>query len=369
MGLLLRPLQVITTVRASPTNGTQPTAAAVATVPVTVAGCTPGAAPPPSTAQLLATGGALATASVTGAADGGAGREVRIASVDGTGGGSASGDAVISPNARPPLIVASIASVAPSAAFKWGVAATPSPPKLAMRYDSAAPAAFSVVYSRLPTGKIAVTGSVSLTNPNLIDTLPLARVQVELLRPGAARGAVVALAVCPRSADGLLFIGSQMAGPATLECGFALEADAAAAGAGAALTPVALLADGREALGAAVPLPGEVAAVPDGAAGPPPGECAVLCNRFVLLGDDGAKLLPKSGGGVDAGGGVGLAGEGCRGRAADVVCDGRTVTYSATFGPLGPTQCGTYTVRGWRRALLRVVSHSFARWRQPSSLQ
>ena len=409
--------QVVTTARATPTNGTQPTVAAVAAVAVKVEGC-PAAAAAATTlsaqgaaaaesdgrlAQLLATGGPL-TPAISGTAAAGRQQQQQqqqqqqpgsasgqgfggiqlpaellgALGVTGSGGGGGSGSSSgsRSPSARlkPPLVSLTAAPPAPSAAFKWTVAATPVPAALTLRYDEAASAGFSVVYARTAAAAVAADGSgggdskaraavtlsgrVALANPNPVDALALARVQVELVRPGAGSGggggAAVGLATCPRrAADGLLLVESPMAGAGRLECAFRLEATAADAGPGATLRAVAVLADGREAASAAVevqPLPTDAAAVEDGGQLSPPqqteGECATLCNRFVLLGDDGgAKLLPKAQPGVDAaGGGRGLAGEGCAGSPADVACEGRTVTYAATFGPLAPTQCGTYTV-------------------------
>jgi hypothetical protein len=230
---------------------------------------------------------------------------------------------------------------------------------MALAYSASAEAAFTVVYTRTPNsaaGRRAVTGRITVTNPNLIDDLPLARVQVELFRPGAAGRGAAALATCARTADGLLVAGSQLTGTGALECAFSLEASAAEVGPGAMVTAVVVLPDGREAASAPVTLPsadsssssssgsgvgvtGSIAAP----AGRAFGECAALSDKFVMLGDDGSRLMPSRA--VSASAANRLPGEGGGGAPPDVVCDSRTVTYSAVFGPLGAAACGTYTVR------------------------
>jgi hypothetical protein len=359
---------VVSTVRASPTNGTQPTVTATAAVAVTVTDCPPAAAAPPSLAQQLVTGGPLTPiASRLRAGSGGQGG----GSGSGGGGNSSSaargspspastGDRALdmllappdpagaaasaAPALKLPLLAAAVGSVAPSRAQLWSVRASPVPPRLSFAYAGSADARFTVVYARAPAaaaGRVAVAGRVAISNPNLIDALPLARVQVELYRPGAGAPGAAALATCPRGRDGLLAVDSQLTGSGALECGFVLDAAEADAGPGALLTAVALTADGREA--AAPPLRLPAARAPAAAAAPPPGECAAVADDFVLLGEDGSRLLPEPPPPA-ASGAERLPGERGGGGPGDVICDTRTITYAATFGPLAPGACGTYTV-------------------------
>ncbi|KIZ05878.1 hypothetical protein MNEG_2085 [Monoraphidium neglectum] len=368
--------KVVTTARASATNGTQPTAAATASVAVEVAGCPPSASTSPTLAQLLATGGPLATrSSSSNAPPAPAGGSISAAGL--TPGlqlesgawdpsaaepqGAAAGAAA---PLQLPLVSALVAGVRPSSAFSWSVRSQPAPPSMALAYSASAEAAFTVVYTRTPNsaaGRRAVTGRITVTNPNLIDDLPLARVQVELFRPGAAGRGAAALATCARTADGLLVAGSQLTGTGALECAFSLEASAAEVGPGAMVTAVVVLPDGREAASAPVTLPsadsssssssgsgvgvtGSIAAP----AGRAFGECAALSDKFVMLGDDGSRLMPSRA--VSASAANRLPGEGGGGAPPDVVCDSRTVTYSAVFGPLGAAACGTYTASNMVKA-------------------
>ncbi|GBF98075.1 hypothetical protein Rsub_10303 [Raphidocelis subcapitata] len=356
--------KMVTTARASPTNGTQPSAAATSTVLVQVTGCPPAPAEAASVARLLATGGPLATlpSDIGAAAAVGAAAASAARAVDPL-------DALLSPGLAPeqakaagppksggdaalklPLLAAAVAAVRPLSAGAWSVRATPVPAKLTLPYTASADARVAVVYSRAPAsagGRVSVSGRVALSNPNLLEGLPLARVQVELFRPGAGGRGAVALATCPRAADGLLSVDSQLTGSGRLECAFALEADAAEAGPGAALAAVAVLPDGREAASEPVPLPALSAAAPAGpSAGA--GDCVAVANEFVTLGDDGARLMPRLAA-ATAGGDL-LPGEGGGGRAADVICDNRTVTYTATFGPFAANQCGTYTATNLAKA-------------------
>jgi hypothetical protein len=347
-------------VRASPTNGTEPTTADMATVMVNVTGCPPASTPAPSLAQQLATGGPLAPVTAKRSSSG---RGAANSSPAPTVTGDSALDFLLAPSAawagassadqgaalKLPLLTALVSSVAPSRVVLWSVQSSPVPPKLTLRYNAPTEARFTVVYSRAPAaaaGRLAVTGRVAVTNPNLIDALPLARVQVELYRPGAGTPGVAALATCPRARDGLLVVDSQLTGSGALECGFALDVAAADIGQGALLTAVAVTADGREAVSPPLRLPGPRGAV--AGSGPAPGECAALAVDYVTLGEEGSKLLPAAAGAaapsVAAGGVERLPGEAGGGAAGDVICDTRTITYSSTFGPLAPGACGTYTV-------------------------
>lgn len=332
--------------RASPTNGTQPTTAAITTVDVGVKGCPPSASSAPTMAELLATGGPLSTIGSDGSGANSSlplpGLELESGSWDPSTDGQGPAAAL-----KLPVLTTTVTSVGPSALNEWSVQSTPVPSQLSVQYSSSVDASFTVVFTKssaASSGRQAVSGRVLVENPNLIDNLPLARVQVELFRPGVGSKGVVALATCPRGPDGLLQVDSQLTGSGQLECAFTLDAGSADIGLGAAVTAVAVMPDGREAASAPVALPDAASSFDfSPVAGSSAGECAVLSNSFVLLGDDGNRLLPWSTG---AAGGERLPGEGCGGGPDDVVCDSRTITYSSTFGHLAANQCGTYKVRG-----------------------
>lgn len=231
--------------------------------------------------------------------------------------------------------------------YSWSITNKPTATSLSMQYNQTVAATFMVQYKRtqsLPGPSLR--GAVTIQNPNLLDAVVLAQVQVELYQLGKSGPVQRVWADCPRGISGDAVVPGQLLGAGQLVCSWHMQLKDSGpqiadlfSSSDAKLLAVAVTTSGLEYISQPQPLSSVARDESDNAAAS--GACAALSNTFQRVGLDGAVLLKPSSSGI---GRTLLPGSHGGGRAADIVCSSLSVSYGVVYGPLSLHHCGNHKV-------------------------